>query len=292
MASEDNPHSAYTPSKPAAIACAIVFLALTLLQTWKIIRSRKWFGLAIVIGGLFEVLGLAARAYNVDHPTAKTPLIMQTLLILLAPILFAASIYMFLGRLIRASGHPQLSPIRITWLTKIFVAGDVLCFLIQAAGAAKLVNAQTNTDANSDPKESADAQKTGQNIILAGLGLQVAVFVIFALCAVIFHMRVSSARFRGHVDPALRLGFMLGTLYATSLLITVRNAFRFVEYVEGQDGYLLSHEWPMYALDIVLMAVIMAITLVWYGVDMAGAGKAEAAAYPLVYQEVGGPVVR
>jgi hypothetical protein len=36
------------------------------------------------------------------------------------------------------------------------------------------------------------------------------------------------------------------------------------------------------------MAVIMAVTLVWYGVDMAGTGKGnEPAAYPLVYQEVG-----
>jgi hypothetical protein len=222
------------------------------------------------------VLGLAARVYNVDHPTAKTAIIMQTLLILLAPVFFAASIYMFLGRLIRASGHPQLSPIRITWLTKIFVAGDILCFLVQAAGAAKLVNTDT-------PEEN----RTGGRIILFGLGLQVVVFVVFALCAVLFHILTSSARFRGHVNPALRLGFMLMTLYASSILVTVRNAFRLVEYAEGEGGYLLSHEWPLYALDVVLMAVIMAITLVWYGVDMAGTGKGnEPAAYPLVYQEV------
>ncbi|KAL2860131.1 hypothetical protein BJX68DRAFT_224328 [Aspergillus pseudodeflectus] len=53
MSSQDTPHGTYTPSKPAAIACAIVFLVLTVLQTWKITRTRKWFGLAIVIGGLF-----------------------------------------------------------------------------------------------------------------------------------------------------------------------------------------------------------------------------------------------
>jgi hypothetical protein len=201
---------------------------------------------------------------------------MQTLLILLTPVLFAASIYMFLGRLIRASGHPQLSPVRITWLTKIFVAGDILCFLVQAAGAAKLANADTPED-----------NRTGSRIILFGLGLQVVVFVVFALCAVLFHIRISSMRFRGHVDPSLRLGFMLLTLYASSILVTVRNAFRLVEYAEGEGGYLLNHKWPLYALDVVPMAVIMAITLFWYGVDMAGTGKGnEPAAYPLVYQEV------
>ncbi|KAL3490047.1 RTA1 like protein-domain-containing protein [Aspergillus germanicus] len=268
MSSEDNnPHSAYTPSKPAAIACAIVFLVLTVLQLWRIIRTRKWFGFAIVIGGLFEVLGLAARSYNVDHPTAKTAIIMQTLLVLLAPVLLAASIYMFLGRLIRASGHPQLSPIRITWLTKIFVAGDILCFLVQAAGAAKL------------------------NYPLR-VGAAGCCICFFALCAVLFHIRISPARFTGHVDPTLRLGFLLLTLYASSILVTERDAFRLVEDAEGEGGYLLSYEWPLYALDVVPMAVIMAITLVWYGVDMAGTRTGnEPAAHPLVYQEVG-PSVR
>ena len=59
---------------------------------------------------------------------------MQSLLILLAPALFAASIYMVLGRLIIHAGAQHRSIIRITWLTKIFVGGDVLSFLLQSAG--------------------------------------------------------------------------------------------------------------------------------------------------------------
>ena len=58
----------------------------------------------------------------------------QTILILLAPALFAASIYMVLGRLIVALGAERLSPIRVKWLTKIFVCGDVIAFLGQATG--------------------------------------------------------------------------------------------------------------------------------------------------------------
>jgi len=61
---------------------------------------------------------------------------MQTLLILLAPALFAASIYMVLGRLIRLLRAEQYSLVRINWLTKVFVLGDVLSFLAQSAGTS------------------------------------------------------------------------------------------------------------------------------------------------------------
>lgn len=60
--------------------------------------------------------------------------IMQTLLLLVAPALFAASIYMILGRLIVFTQGEAMSPIRARWLTKIFVCGDILSFLVQSAG--------------------------------------------------------------------------------------------------------------------------------------------------------------
>ena len=59
---------------------------------------------------------------------------MQTLSILIAPAFFAASIYMILGRLIVLVDGESHSPIRVKWLTKIFVGGDVLSFLAQSAG--------------------------------------------------------------------------------------------------------------------------------------------------------------
>lgn len=63
---------------------------------------------------------------------------MQSLLILLAPALFAASIYMVLGRIILLTDGESSSIIRARWLTKIFVAGDVLSFLVQSGGGSFL----------------------------------------------------------------------------------------------------------------------------------------------------------
>jgi len=59
---------------------------------------------------------------------------MQTLLLLIAPALFAASIYMELGRIIELVDGEAHAMIRKRWLTKLFVCGDVLSFTLQMAG--------------------------------------------------------------------------------------------------------------------------------------------------------------
>jgi hypothetical protein len=53
---------------------------------------------------------------------------------LLAPTLYAASIYMVLGRLVAYLNAENLSLVPVKWMTKIFVAGDVLSFMMQSAG--------------------------------------------------------------------------------------------------------------------------------------------------------------
>lgn len=62
------------------------------------------------------------------------PYIQQTLLLLLAPALFAASVYMMLGRIVTLVDAEHLCIVRRKWLTKFFVCGDVLSFTVQAAG--------------------------------------------------------------------------------------------------------------------------------------------------------------
>jgi len=51
-----------------------------------------------------------------------------------APALFAASIYIVLGRVILLVDGKEYSPVWQKWLTKIFVAGDVVSLSMQMAG--------------------------------------------------------------------------------------------------------------------------------------------------------------
>jgi hypothetical protein len=48
-------------------------------------------------------------------------------------------------------------------------------------------------------------------------------------------------------------------LYAASVLVMVRSIFRVVEYLQGFDGYLLSHEYYLYIFDAVLMLGVMVL---------------------------------
>lgn len=50
-------------------------------------------------------------------------------------------------------------------------------------------------------------------------------------------------------------------LYSVSLLIMIRSIFRVVEYVMGQNGYPLKHEWTLYVFDALLMFLV---TVVFY----------------------------
>lgn len=62
------------------------------------------------------------------------PYLIQTLFLLLAPALLAASIYMLLGRIILVLQAESHAIMRKKWLTKVFVTGDVLSFLLQGSG--------------------------------------------------------------------------------------------------------------------------------------------------------------
>jgi hypothetical protein len=81
-----------------------------------------------------EIIGYIGRAVSAQDVWALGPYIVQSLLLLLAPALFAATIYMTLGRIIHRLNAGQHSVIPLRWLTKIFVTGDVISFLTQMGG--------------------------------------------------------------------------------------------------------------------------------------------------------------
>jgi hypothetical protein len=53
-------------------------------------------------------------------------------------------------------------------------------------------------------------------------------------------------------------------LYGTSLIISIRNIFRLVEFIAGHEGYLFLNEWPVYAFDGALMLLVMIGFYIWY----------------------------
>lgn len=202
-----------------------------------------------MLSNVVESAGYALRAWGHFDKQSVTPFAVQSLLILLGPILCAASVYMCLGRLIRKFGAEELSPIHTRWITKLFVTGDISCFVIQAIGGGTLSGAKSKSALN-----------TGKYIILSGLVMQILIFLGFVAMASVFHSRLA-AHARTHKGTAIS---QLRLLYAISTLIIARNMFRLLEYALGQEGYLSQHEWCLYVFDALLMTIVMALAVSWY----------------------------
>lgn len=153
----------YTPSLVAAILFTVLFMLATCYHLYQVVRTRAWYFIVFVIGGACKLAqshcrGLPVPSWSLRESTAlltngtvqiigyicralghndkeNIPLYsISTTMILLAPPLYAASIYMTLGRLIVNLDAEKLSLVPVKWLTIIFVAGDVIAFLMQAAG--------------------------------------------------------------------------------------------------------------------------------------------------------------
>ncbi|PMD43750.1 RTA1 like protein [Hyaloscypha variabilis F] len=232
----------YSPSVGAAVFFAILFGITTLIHTYQIIRTQTWFLIPFLVGGYFELGGYIARTLSAQETPNWTigPFIIQQLLLLVAPALFAASIYMELGHIIQLVHGERRSIISRRWLTKIFVAGDIVSFLAQCAGSMA--------------GSSQSAVHTGQTIILCGLVAQILSFLLFVHTAVIFHLRVRSRPTRKLLsEPAIPWQKHMFALYGGSVLILIRCVFRLVEYAGGRDGPIMSHEIFLYIFDSVLM---------------------------------------
>ncbi|KAF3355659.1 hypothetical protein VD0004_g9407 [Verticillium dahliae] len=245
----------YIPSLPAAIVFAALFGVLTVGHALRMFRHRMWFCLPFVVGGVFEIVGYVGRAAAHNSTGTLMPYVLQSTFLLLAPILFAASLYMTLSRIIRAVDAAHCSIIRPKWLTRIFVFGDAFSFFVQASGAGLRVQA--------GQKDSKIDRNLGGHVIVGGLIFQILIFGVFVVTALKFH-----SKFKRDANVSLARDIpwqkSLLMLYLTSAFIMGRNVFRVAEYAMGSDGYLLSVEWGVYVFDAALMTLTMAFFLLWY----------------------------
>lgn len=153
----------YDPTVAGAAVMLVLFLGTTALHFWQLIRTRCWFLIPLATGGIcefshvfqsrfdnflqcdfdpqVEVIGYAMRCKSGQETPNWTlgPYAIQLILLLVAPALFAATIYMELGRIATLIDGEDRLLIHKRWMTKIFVGGDVLSFIIQAGGKYRKV---------------------------------------------------------------------------------------------------------------------------------------------------------
>ncbi|KAM0196147.1 hypothetical protein ACHAPI_006174 [Fusarium lateritium] len=174
---------------------------------------------------------------------------MQNGYILLAPALYAASMYMILGRLIRACHAHHLSAIPVRRITRVFVGGDIISFTIQASGGSMAMG-------------SFSLIKISRIVVVLGLFVQVIIFGFFIYISNVVHRRLLKSPTEIVQEDTIPWKRYLYILYATSGIILVRGIFCIIEYIEGNNGFFISHKAFLYIFDAMLMAVVMTIFLV------------------------------
>jgi hypothetical protein len=103
----------------------------------------------------------------------------------------------------------------------------------------------------------------GEKIVIAGIALQVATFVVFLIASIDFHIRMNrKARTTAGEQTDGEWKKMLWILYSVSALILFRSIFRLIEYAMGNASYLISHEWTLYVFDAVPMFLVLVLLLV------------------------------
>ncbi|CAI6094412.1 unnamed protein product [Clonostachys chloroleuca] len=245
----------YDPDRGAAGAFVALFILCTIVHLYKLVRGRTWFFIPFIIGLAFEAAGYVGRNISAgETPNWTTgPYIVQSLTLLLGPTLLAASIYMALGRLIRLLNADRHLLIRTTWLTKVFVLGDVLSFLTQSGGGGMLAKAKTQAD-----------MSIGENIIIGGLFIQIVFFGFFIVATYISHRRIVLSPTPTSRSIGVPWPRFLHVMYVASVLIMVRSIFRVAEYAGGYYCPLQLSEAYIYIFDATLMFAVAVLFGVWH----------------------------
>ncbi|DAA77454.1 TPA_exp: putative RTA1 domain protein [Trichophyton benhamiae CBS 112371] len=238
----------YKASLPAAAVFAVLnaipaaFLFFTTIIGPKTGKYRNAsFFIPLCIGGLMEVLAYIVRCISIKMDRVIALYAVSSSLIVVAPVLVCASLYLLVGRLVRAglpsSGNQQrILGINPWWLPRIFVTSDILSFLTQASGSG--IAASGNWEGST--------KTTGENVLKGGLALQLITFTLFLALVARFHSRANAVA-KGGIDSGV-FKVLLG-LYISGFFIEVRCVYRLIEFILGIDGYPFRHEWPLYVLE-------------------------------------------
>lgn len=133
----------------------------------------------------------------------------------------------------------------------IFITSDVIATIAQVAGAALIGTSESNS-------ESPD---TGNNILLAGLCVQVFSFLVFLVLLVMFLLQARKATTSTGEGGLMRFS---SALVVSSLLVYLRTIFRMAETAEGVGGYASSHEAFFGVLEFAPIVVAILLLGWWH----------------------------
>eukprot|EP00727_Mastigamoeba_balamuthi_P001420 m51a1_g11275 hypothetical protein (331) ;mRNA; r:5626-6618 len=279
----------YYPSDTLSIIAFSAYFAIAVPLLVAAVRSRNWVIYVLPLTAVAEAVGFVFRLAVAHKPDLKL-YIGYDLLVLLAPNALALVNYKVLGQIVRLErvdetpgdkGRTTQRPrVRVPllmdrdgWvlggrLAVVFFISDIFCFFLQMSGGGLQASG------------SKSGMTNGGYIVEVGLAAQLLFFGLFT-CMGIYVFR--SRRYkrsecpdtwascpespRPRMTPLGRRNVFV-CLFLTIALLYVRNIYRFVQYVQGFDGYLASHEPYIFVFDTVVIFLAFVSYTAWQFVEM------------------------
>ncbi len=135
-------------------------------------------------------------------------------------------------------------------MTKLYVLIDMACLVSQLAG--------TVMPASGD----AHLIELSRKIIFGGLLVQLVALLFF--CYMTWHTSRAIGREEPKIfaaDAGVSWKNHFRAIFLTASLVQVRSLIRAVEYGQGEDGFIISHEVFIYLFDAALMFLVMVVFL-------------------------------
>lgn len=219
----------YDPSLAASILFTILYMLpfgyhfyMSVIAPYSGRYNHVGCFVPIVIGAAIEIAAYAIRAASVKKPDDVGLYATSSSLIVIAPVLVCASLYILIGRLIGSSMDPRERPgtgkrpllfggrISSIWIPRIFVTSDILSFLTQASGSG-LASSNNWTGSTKD---------AGIGVLIGGLVLQLVTFVLFLVLVIWYDVRLAPpSSQRDEKGSGVRV--VLTGIYIAGFFITV-----------------------------------------------------------------------
>ncbi|GAA5935419.1 uncharacterized protein JCM15063_001029 [Sporobolomyces koalae] len=215
----------FVPSSAFPVIAILTFSLSLLAHTTNFarLRSTRLFEGLLVIGSAMEVCGYACRLVSHFSPFKTSLYIAQYILIVLAPLLFQAALYVALSQALRRLDCTGRSLLHFN--PKILVVGlivsDSITTVLQVVGAVLVGVAEK---AEFGTGGSPIGSKSANDILLTGLCVQTASFVLYIALLVLCIYRSATTFHAGYLPNKLSLFLTL-----TSTLLLLRTTFRVAE---------------------------------------------------------------
>ncbi|KAF9432901.1 hypothetical protein BGZ76_010165 [Entomortierella beljakovae] len=260
--SEDGGMIDYDPNFTGNLILGIIYVLLGLAFSFHCYRHKDKWAICLPIGAIASGAGYFIRLTFDRKTVTLGPFILMNCLVVISPSFFLAFNYMLYGRFITAidpkfgnnsGSESKMEKSKFSFIPPLivgrtFIISDIVSFFIQVGAGGIQASA-----ADTDPELS----KMGDKLFLAGVTVQGISYLLFTILLTFAFLRLIEDRKKNYPSQ-LEKGwtgldidtlYIVGGLYLSSVFIIIRSLYRIIEFTQGYEGYLITHEVFLFVLD-------------------------------------------